>query len=66
MAHNMQAVSNGEHYTLASYMVLVEEQPICICGEQVRLTDLCGHLIGEYSVLSVEWLEAVCETKITI
>lgn len=67
IAHDKQAVTtSGEPYTLATYMVLVEEQPFCITGEQVRLKDMKGGVVGEYSVRSVEYLEAVCETKITI
>lgn len=66
ISHDKRATYNGEHYTLASYTVLVEEQPFCMCGEQIRLTDRCGRVLGEYSVASVEYLEAVCETRITI
>lgn len=66
IAHDKQAVSGGEHYTLATYMVLVEEQPFCVTGEQVRMKDKNGDVVGEYSVRSIEYLEAVCETKITI
>ena len=55
---------NGEHFTTASYQVLIEEQDIT--GEQLRLKDLKGNLVGEYSIIQVEPLEAVCEVRILI
>lgn len=57
---------NGEHFTVAQYSILIEEQPI---GEfeQIRLTDsLTGKSLGEFSVIQVEPLEAVCELKIMV
>ena len=66
VSHNKQAVASGEHYTKETYTVLVEEQYYCQCGERIRLKSLCGRVMGEYSIVSVEWLEAVCETRITI
>jgi hypothetical protein len=66
IGHDYRTVASGEHYTQESYMVLVEEQPFCLCGEQVRLKDFCGNICIERSVVSVEWLEAVCQTKVTI
>jgi len=64
--HDKRATTNGEHYTLASYMVYVEEQPFCVRGEQVRLRDCRGCVIGEYSVASVDYLTAVCQTRLTV
>lgn len=66
ISHDKRATYNGEHYTQASYTVLVEEQPFCTTGEQVRLTDEYGRVIGEYPIASIEYLEAVCETKLVI
>ena len=66
ISHDKRAVSNGEHYTRASYTVLLEERPLCDLGEQVRLSSMCGHEIGEYSVVSIEWLEAVCQWRVMI
>lgn len=63
-SQNRQGIVNGEHYILAKYTVLIEQQPFC--GEQVRLKDMCGNTVGEYSVISVEPLDAVCEIKILI
>lgn len=55
---------NGEHFKTAEYSVLIEEQPFDT--EQVRLKDRLGNLVGEFSVIQVEPLEAVCELRILI
>lgn len=58
--------SNGEHFTVASYSILIEEQPL---GEfeQIRLTDsVTGKILGEFSVIQIEPLQAVCELRITV
>ncbi len=55
---------NGEHFTVAQYSVLIEEQPFD--AEQVRLKDGKGDVLGEFSVISIEPLEAVCEIRILI
>ena len=58
--------ANGEHFTVAIYSILIEEQPL---GEfeQLRLTDsVSGKVLGEFSVIQVEPLEAVCELRITV
>lgn len=56
----------GERITKASYVVLVEEQPLPE-SEQLRLTDLQGRALGEFSLLAPpQTLEAVCEIKILV
>ncbi|MBQ2189075.1 MAG: hypothetical protein II401_11040 [Bacteroidales bacterium] len=62
--NNLGRTVNGQHFTQASYVVLVEEQEFA--GEQIRLKDKNGREIGEFSVISVETLEAVCELRILI
>ena len=54
----------GDPITLASYSVLLDEQPFE--GEQLRLTDIQGKIIGEFSIIQIEPLEAVCEIRIWI
>lgn len=63
-SHNFLGVSSGQHYTQASYTVLIEEQPFT--AEQIRLKDMDGNTVGEYSILSIEPLQAVCEIKIIV
>lgn len=62
--YNNLGKSNGEHFTVASYSVLIEEQPFS--AEQVRLKDRDGNVLGEFSVMQVEPLEAVCELRLLI
>ena len=57
-------VVNGEHFTTAQYTVLIEEQPFE--AEQIRLKDLAGNVVGEFSIMQVEPLEAVCELRIWV
>lgn len=62
--HNNLGSVNGEHYKIATYTVLIEEQPFC--AEQVKLTTLRGREVGEYSIISIEPLVAVDEIRILI
>lgn len=62
--HDNLGVSTGQHFTLATYTILIEEQPFS--AEQIRLKDMQGNTIGEFSIRSVEPLVAVCEIKILI
>ena len=59
-------ISDGEHFTIAQYTILIEElsQPMAI--ERIRLKDLSGNQIGEFSVSQVEPLDAVCELRIIV
>lgn len=60
--YNALATSNSEHVTLASYQVLIDEQPFD--GQQVRLSDSKGKVLGEFSIIHIEPLEAVCEIRL--
>lgn len=62
--HNKLVKANGEPVTLATYTVLIEEQPFN--AEQIRLKTREGSIVGEFSIMAVEPLEAVCEIRITI
>lgn len=55
---------NGGYFTIAEYTIYIEEQPFT--AEQIRLTDMNGNELGEYSIRKVEPLEAVCQLKITV
>ena len=56
---------NGEHFTVAHYSILIEERPF-EGVEQIRLKDLAGNYLGEYSIMQVEPLDAVCEMRILV
>lgn len=58
------AKANGEPFRQSEFTVLIEEQSIT--GEQLRLKDRDGNTVGEYSIIQVEPLEAVCELRILI
>ena len=55
----------GEHFTVASFSVLIEWRPLGGV-EQVRLRDLSGRELGEFSIMSVEPWEAVGELRIMV
>lgn len=61
---NLAATAAGEHFTLASYSLLVEMQPLP--SEQLRLTDRHGRELGRFSVIKAEELEAVGQVRITV
>lgn len=63
--YNKLGVVNGEHFTVANYQILIEQRPFCGV-EQVRLKDLAGNEIGEFSIMQVEPLDAVCELRILV
>lgn len=64
-ANNLGRV-NGEHFTTASYTVLIEEAPLPD-SEQLRLKDGNGKEIGTFSLIAPpQYLEAVCEIKLLI
>ena len=62
--YNKLGKYNCEHFTVAQYIVLIEEQPCD--AEQIRLKNLNGKVIGEFSIMEVEPLDAVCELRILI
>jgi hypothetical protein len=55
---------NGEHFTVASYVILIEEQPFD--AEQIRLKNRKGKILGEFSIMEIEPLEAVCQIRIIV
>lgn len=65
-SHNNLGKVNGERFTTANYMLLLEEQPLPD-SEQLRLKDSNGKVLGEFSLIApLESLEAVGEIKILI
>lgn len=63
---NLKGSYDGEHFTIASFTILIEEQPLPQ-SEQVRLTAKCGREIGEFSLIAPpEYLQAVCEIKLMV
>lgn len=63
-SYNMLGQSNGEHVTIASYQIYIDEQPVE--GERLRLRRADGTLVGEFSMMEIRPLQAVCETLIIV
>lgn len=63
-SHNKLGVVSGEHFTVATYTVLIEEREFN--AEQIRLKDRAGAILGEFSIMQVEPLEAVGEIRLVI
>ena len=62
--HDWLGRAGGEHFTVAQYEILIEEQPLDT--EQIRLSDRAGNTVGEFSIMEVEPLEAVCQLRIMV
>lgn len=65
---NLQALTSagGEHFTKVSYIVYIDMVPVPCKGEQIRLRDHRGDIVGEYSITQVEPLEAVDQIRIYV
>lgn len=63
-SYNALAIVNNEHVTAATYQVLIDEQPFD--GQQVRLMDSEGKVLGDFSIKQIEPLRAVCEIRLWI
>lgn len=61
---NLRARGNNEAHTAHSYTVYVEQ--MTIPSEIVKLYDMNECEIGQFSMRSIEQLDAVCQTKITL
>ena len=62
---NAQAKSNGEPVISVSWTILIESL-WDFDAEILRLQDMVGNVIGEYSILRKEPLDAVCQMRITV
>lgn len=64
--YNQLGRVQGESFTVAHYNILIEQPAQPFTAEQIRLKDMDGNSVGEFSIMSVEPLEAVCELRITV
>lgn len=64
--YNQLGRVRGESFTIANYTILIEQPALSFVAEQIRLKDMAGKTIGDFSIMSVEPLEAVCELRITV
>lgn len=59
--------SNGEAFTKIGCTIYIESvRYMELPSERIRLKDRMGKVLGEFSVVSSETLDAVCQTKIVI
>lgn len=65
LTFNQLARVQGEAFTEAKYEIFIEEDSPTPT-EQLRLKRLDGTEVGEFSVIQVEPLEAVCEKRILV
>lgn len=63
---NNMGTARGEAFTIAQYRILVREEEWQGDSEVIRLTDDGGRVVGEFSIMSVEPLAAVCEISILV
>ena len=63
---NLLAKSKGEPVTDFSWTIYIESLWRDIATERIRLKDMMGNIVGEYSIIRCEPLVAVCQYVITV
>ena len=63
--YNALARANGEPVTDKSYSILIETVQN-FAADRLRIKDRAGNAVGEFSVISIEPLEAVGQIRITV
>lgn len=66
LSQNRIGMVDEEHYTLASYEIFVEDAFSSSGSGRIRLSDLDGTQVGEFSVKQIVPLDAVCEVKLIV
>lgn len=66
VSYNGIALVLGERRTLATYSILIEEQPLPRGAAIILLKDSSGQEIGEFPVLRTEPIEAVQQLRVYI
>ena len=64
--YNQLGRSNGEAFTIAQYTILIEKQLTAFTAEQIKLTDMNGAVVGEFSIKSIDVLDGVEQLRITM
>ena len=57
---------NGEAVTSLSWTIYIESRWRDVATERIRLKDREGNIVGEYSIIKIEPLDAVCEYRLTV
>lgn len=66
LSQNLLAKVNNESAANITYEILIEQPIKPLFSEQIRLTDISGIILGEYSIRSVETLNSVCQLRIVV
>lgn len=64
--NNLGRTKHGESFTVAQYSILIEQPREPFTAKRLRLTDMSGNALGDFSVMSVEALEGVCQLRIVV
>lgn len=63
--YNNLGKSEGGNFIAAHYSILIESEQE-FTAEQIKLRDNYGNVLGEFSVIAVEPLQAMCQLRITV
>ncbi len=63
-AYNFQGRVGTEHVIKSKYSILIDREEFK--SERIKLTNLKGDILGVFSILQIEPLEAVCQTRIFV
>lgn len=63
---NLGRTKQGEAFVVAQYSILIEQPSEPFTATRLRLKDMSGATLGDFSVMSVEALEGVCQLRITV
>ena len=61
---NLLATTNNEHYKDAQYSLFIEGNNLP--SEQLKLSDNNGNVLGEFSIISYEYLDTKSVTRIIV
>lgn len=63
--YNNLGKSEAGNFTIAHYSILIEFEH-GFSAEQIRLKDNYGNVLGEFSVIEAEPLQAMCQVRIIV
>lgn len=63
--YNNLGKSEGGNFTVAHYSILIESEK-AFTAEQIMLRDNYGNVLGEFSIIEVEVLQAMCQMRIMV
>jgi len=64
--NNFGRTKQGESFVAAQYSILIEQPQQPFTAARLRLKDMAGTALGDFSIVSVEALEGVCQLRIIV